>query len=117
MKFTLRIKKNRVFKYVFRKGDFYKGETLVIHVCKTKNNNMKNFFAVCVSKKNGKSVQRNKLKRWVREVYKVEESKLKKNYNIIVVYKRSVTFENVTFKYVQDDIIKGFKELNLYEQN
>ena len=78
MKFTLRIKKNRVFKYVFRKGDFYKGKTLVIHVCKTKNNNMKNFFAVCVSKKNGKSVQRNKLKRWVREVYKIEESKLKK---------------------------------------
>lgn len=115
MKFTLRIKKNRVFKYVFKKGKYAKGKSIIVHICNTKNNNMKNFFAVCVSKKNGKSVKRNKLKRWVREVYKIEEDKLKKNYNIIVVYKKSITFEDITYDIVKQDIVKCFKELELYE--
>lgn len=115
MKFTLRIKKNGVFKYVFKKGEYAKGDILVIHVCKTKSDNMRNFFAVCVSKKNGKSVQRNKLKRWVREVYKIQEEDLKKNYNIIIVYKKNVVFNDITYKLVENDIIKCFKELNLYE--
>lgn len=115
MKFTLRIKKNGVFKYVFKKGEYAKGNAIIVHISKTKIDNMKNFFAVCVSKKNGKSVQRNKLKRWVREVYKLQEDKLKKNYNIIIVYKKNVTFENINYKLVKDDIEKCFKELELYE--
>ena len=84
MKFTLRIKKSKTFKYILKKGKYVKGEFLTIHICKTKYENSINFFGVCVSKKNGNSVQRNKLKRWVREVYKSEEQKLKKGYNISV---------------------------------
>ncbi|MDO4282187.1 MAG: ribonuclease P protein component [Clostridia bacterium] len=115
MKFTLRIKKNYVFKYVFKKGEYSKGDVLVVHICKTKNENMRNFFAVCVSKKNGKSVHRNKMKRWAREVYKLQENQLKKNYNIIVVYKKSVVFDNINYSLVENDIINCFKELKLYE--
>lgn len=121
MKYTLRIKDNRVFKYIFKKGEYSKGKYVVIHSCKTKfaveNEDSTNFFAVCVSKKNGNSVERNKLKRYAREVYKLEEENLKKGYNYVVIYKKDTNAKEVNFHLIKDDIIKCFEELGLYEEN
>jgi ribonuclease P protein component len=115
MKFTLRIKKGKTFKYILRKGSYNSGKYLITHVCKTKYDNNVNFFGVCVSKKNGNSVERNKLKRWVREVYKNEESALKKNYSIVILFKKTCYFKNVNFSKIVDDIQNCFRELDLYE--
>lgn len=118
MKYTLRIKKNRVFKYIFRKGDYSKGNYIVVHSCKTKfadEPDSKNFFAVCVSKKNGNSVDRNKLKRLAREVYKEEEISLKRGLNIVIMYKKDTSAKEVNYHLVKDDIKNCFKDLDLYE--
>lgn len=118
MKYTLRIKKNRVFKYIFRKGDYSKGNYIVVHSCKTKfaeEPDCKNFFAVCVSKKNGNSVDRNKLKRLAREVYKEEEKSLKRGLNVVIVYKKDTSAKEVNYHLVKDDIKNCFKDLDLYE--
>ena len=118
MKYTLRIKKNNVFKYIFKKGNYSKGTFVVVHVCKTKyfnQINANNFFAVCVSKKNGNSVKRNRLKRLAREVYKQEEEKLKRGFNIVIIYKKETLAYKVNFFTIKDDIINCFKDLDLYE--
>lgn len=118
MKYTLRIKKNNVFKYVFKKGIYSKGNFVVVHICKTKcfgQINANNFFAVCVSKKNGNSVKRNRLKRLAREVYKQEEQKIKRGYNIVIIYKKETSVDNVSFFNIRDDIVNCFKDLDLYE--
>lgn len=121
MKYTLRIKNNKVFRYIFKKGDYSKGKYVVIHSCKTKMANetgdSMNFFAVCVSKKNGNSVQRNRLKRFAREVYKLEETKLKKGYNFVIMYKKDTIGKEMNFQIIKDDIIHCFEELKLYEEN
>ena len=117
MKFTLKIKKGRTFKYIFRRGKYTSGNYLSVHICKTKYDSSYNFFGVCVSKKNGKSVQRNKLKRWVREVYKCEESKIKKGYNIVVLYKKTTEIKklNLSYEVIRNDMVACFKKLKLYE--
>ena len=118
MKYTLKIKKNRVFKYIFRKGEYSKGKYLVVHSCKTKladEPDAKNFFAVCVSKKNGNSVDRNKLKRLAREVYKEEEISLKRGLNVVVMYKKDTSAKEVNYHLVKEDIKNCFKDLDLYE--
>src|SRR5574344_2842772 len=118
MKFTLIIKKNDAFRYILKNGKYSKGKYIVVHICKNirlRNTIQgKNYIGICVSKKNGNSVNRNKLKRWAREVYKNEESKLNNNYSIVVLYKKKCTFELIDYKEVKTEMIKCFEELNLY---
>ena len=117
MKYTLRIKKNGTFRYILNKGNYKSGKYLSVHVIK--NNSKKyldtNFFGICISKKNGNSVQRNKMKRWVREVYKNEENLLKKGFNIVILYKKSTKIENLDYSTIYEELTKCFKELDIYE--
>lgn len=115
MKNTIVIKENRVFKYVLKKGTYLKGNYLNIHVLDKSNKLKTNQFGVCVSKKNGNSVQRNKLKRWIREIYKIEENKLKKGITLIILVKKNTNFEDVDFHKLQNDLINLFERLNIYE--
>lgn len=118
MKYTLRIKNKRTFKYVIKKGRFFSNKYITVHCTNIKkaNNNI-NFFGICISKKNGNSVQRNKMKRWAREVYKIEELNLKKGFNIIILYKKIANVEILDFKLVHKELIECFKGLDLYEKN
>lgn len=119
MKATLKIKKNNVFRYILKKGKFVKGKYVVLHILNKKviKNQLDNFnyLGICVSKKNGNSVDRNKLKRWAREIYKNQEEKLKKNVSIVILFKKTCSIENVDYSKLLIDIQKCFQELGLYE--
>lgn len=114
MKNTFRIKKNRTFRYILKKGSFIKGKYINIYIIK--NNKNINNFGICVSKKNGNSVNRNKLKRWAREVYKNNEMYIKKGYNIIFLYKKIVTINDLNYNLLCDDIVETLIGLNIYEK-
>ncbi len=113
MKYTLRIKKNRTFKKILKIGKYSSNKHLSIHCLKNRNN--KSFFGVCVSKKNGISVHRNKLKRWAREVYKLQEELLKKGFYIVVIYKKTTTLNDVNYNVIYKEMLECLKDLNLYE--
>lgn len=115
MKFTLMIKKKKAFKYILKNKNYVTKNNVSVYACIIRKKADINFFAVCVSKKNGNSVQRNKLKRWAREAYKLEEDKLKKGYNILILYRKNATVTNMNFNIVYKEIINCFKELDLYE--
>ena len=119
MKSTFIIKENNIFRYILKKGKYAKGNYLVVHIY---NKNIvkgqpvnTNYLGICVSKKNGNSVERNRFKRWVREIYKNEEEKLKKNLNIVILFKKTSNIENVNYNKISEDITKCFKELEIYE--
>ena len=119
MKNTYRIKRNYEFKRIFTKGQFFSGDFLNIYLeITTKKYNK---FGVAISKKVGKSVIRNKLKRWAREVYKNYESILSNNtsFNIIISYKNKIDFSILNYQLVQSDFINICKRAGLinYETN
>ena len=120
MKSTFIIKENNIFRYILKKGRYAKGNFLVVHIynkniVKEQPDNT-NFLGICVSKKNGNSVERNKFKRWVREIYKNEEENIKKNLNIVILLKKTSNIENLDYNKIFEDIIKCFRELEMYEK-
>ncbi len=113
MKYTSSIKKKGTFRYLINKGRFSKEKYLVVYFIK--NDKPNNVLGICVSKKNGISVHRNKMKRWIREIYKLEESKLKKGLTLVVMYKKEVNIQELDYYKVKEDFLNSFKKLDIYE--
>jgi len=73
--------------------------------------------AFCISKKTGKAVKRNKLKRWLRELYRTNKHKINKNWLMVFMISR-IDKEEEKF-----DKIRGYfidilnKMVNINENN
>ncbi len=109
-----RLKKRYQFNYVYKSGEHFSSEHLVLYIASSKTKSIKVGFAV--TKKVGHAVVRNKIRRRLREIVQKQLPSLKQNYNIIVVAKESVaeaSFEKLTL-----ELTKLLKKANLfYEEN
>jgi len=114
MVFTKSLKERYSFKYMLKKSKYISKEYITIYYLKEKNNNEENFLGICVSKKHGNSVVRNRLKRWAREAYKELESGLSKGYKIIVLYKKNIEANDINFHVVKEELHSCLKEAKLY---
>jgi len=97
------LKKNYEFKQVLTKGSYYSGELIRAVILKRKFKI--NFLGIAINKKFGIAVKRNKVKRLLRENYKILESKLEKGYMIIFLVKNGVDFNNINFWTINKDMI------------
>lgn len=81
MKKTVPLKKNYEFVRIYKKGRFYAGRFIVLYVLK--NNCGVNRLGIAISRKVGKSVRRNRIRRLVRESYRFYEEFLKEGLDIV----------------------------------
>ena len=72
MKKTLSLKKSSDFQIVLKKGTWSGGKVLSIYIMQNKKNT--NLLGIAVGKKGLNSVQRNRIKRLIRESYRNIES-------------------------------------------
>lgn len=117
MKYTFRIKKNYEFKRIFTKGQFFSGKILNIYIENSKKNYNK--FGVAISKKVGKSVFRNKLKRWAREVYKNNKNLFlnSKSFYMIISYKSNIEFNDINYKLIEKDFLTICRNAGIIDEN
>lgn len=108
------IKENSEFQRVLKSGKWFGADCLVIYV--VENNREKNRIGVAVGKKAGKSVVRNRIKRLIREAYRLNEENLEKNFDIIIVWKSTTNMDNVNFDYVQKSLLKCLNKANLIKK-
>jgi len=82
----LKLRKNWEFKRVYRYGRTVVSKNIVLYYCP--NGLANNRIGFSISKKVGKSVVRNKIKRIYREAFKVIERRLCKGYDFILIARK-----------------------------
>jgi len=119
LKKTISLKKTFDFRKTLNYGQFASGEYITIYVLKRNKSEKQdeNLFGICVSKKHGNSVVRNRLKRWARESYKEIEDNIKLGNIVVILYKKDIKEkidnEELDFFKVKQDMEKALKKLDM----
>ena len=107
-----RLKKRKQFNYLFKHGSHVSNEYINLVFLKLKTKNFK--IGYSISKKVGKAVVRNKVKRRLKEcVLKLSDS-IKKDYYIIISAKPTIT--NIAFDTLYTKTLEVFKKANLLNE-
>lgn len=108
----LTLKKNFDFQKIFKKGKWYGGNLLNVYVIK--NYKESNYIGVAVGKKVSKSsVKRNRIRRLIKESYRLNEYRIINGLNIVIVWKTDKAFELANFHDIQKDLLYCFKNANI----
>ena len=83
MRYTVSLKKNRDFKSLYKSGKSSVNPYLVLY-CR-KNRRGESRLGISVGIKVGKAVKRNRVRRLIREAYRLSEEKIKPGYDLVVV--------------------------------
>lgn len=111
MKKTKIIKKNYEFKKVLTKGKYYSGKYIEAFILQ---NNLKyNLLGLAISVKVAKAVKRNKIKRLIRENYRMLEDKLNTGNYIVFLWKKRIEIKEATFENIKKDMEKILTKANI----
>ena len=113
MKKTKMLKKNYEFKNILQKKNYYGGKQIEIFIAQ--NRQGINLLGIAVSKKIANSVQRNRVKRYVREAYRNIEDQIKEGYSIVILWKKKVDVEKANYHDIKKDLLAIFKNANMFK--
>ena len=109
MKPANRLKKNSDFNVVYSKKKSMANKLLIIYITENGLNN--NRVGFVVSKKVGNSVIRSKVKRLMKESYRLNDSRFKISYDIIFIARADC--KNSTFKEIESALLHLMKKMKL----
>ena len=111
MKKTKMLKKNYEFSNVFSKGSYYSGEVIEAFILNSGKN--LNYLGLAISSKSGHAYQRNRIKRLLRENYRVFEDKISSGLSIVFLLKKKANINEVNFNLVKSDMEYILKKANV----
>ncbi len=83
MKFTKSLQKNRDFQLIYDCGNSYANKYLVMFI--KENNSQTNRIGISVSKKVGNSVIRHRVKRLIKESYRLQEEMFNSGLDMVII--------------------------------
>lgn len=95
----------------FLKESFIIGEFIHFYIKETEKNFNK--LGIAISKKEGKAVKRNRIKRLIRENYKNFEERIKLGTNILIVINKEKNIEEISFKDIEGNFYRTLKKANV----
>ena len=109
MNFTTSLKKNHEFKRVYSKGKNSAAAAVVVY-CR-RNGRAENRLGITVSTKIGGAVQRNRIRRRLKEIYRLNEEKLASGYDIVIVARMRSRFAG--FRELEVSVLALFRNLKI----
>lgn len=112
MERTVSLSQNHRFRALYSKGRSRAGRDCVVYCQRMKGMEV-NRLGITVSKKLGKAVTRNRIRRRIREAYRLLEPKLRTGYDIVIVARHAS--ERAVFSSLTEEMELHFRELGLLE--
>ena len=109
MKITTSLKKNHEFKRLYSKGNSAASQCAVVY-CR-RNGRAGNRLGVTVSTKLGGAVQRNRIRRRLKEIYRLNEEKMSSGYDVVIVARMRSRFAG--FRELESSVLVLLRKLGL----
>ena len=109
MRFTTSLKKNYEFRRLYNKGKSSASQLVVVYCMRNRGNG--NRLGLTVSTKIGGAVQRNRVRRRLREIYRLNEEKLTQGYDIVIVAR--VKSRYVGYHELETSLLSLFRKLSI----
>lgn len=110
MKQTQTLRMNYEFSRVYQKGRYLSGRYVVLHYLR--RNGSQNRLGITASRKVNGSVRRNRMKRLLRESYRLVEDQVRPGYDLILVGRDSVVPPDL--KTVSPEVARLLQRAGLY---
>jgi len=107
-----RLKKNAEFRAVYRKGKSFSNNLLVLYVYRNKKSI--NRLGISVSKKVGKSVIRNRIKRLIKENFRLNIEEIKVGYDLVFIARNLSKGKN--YVEIENSMKNLIKKAGLYNK-
>ena len=107
---TVSLKENHRFRALYAKGKHAAAKTVAVYVLKNREKTS-NKLGITVSKKLGHAVQRNLVRRRIREIYRLHEGELRAGVDIVVVARTAAV--EASYQELQRDLLYAFRKLGL----
>ena len=111
MKKTTMLKKNYEFKNVLTRGKKFFGKYIDIYIIR--NNLSENKLGIAISSKVANSVNRNRIKRLIRENYKIIENQIDVGNSFVILWKKNKSIEEANFFNIKQDLSEILRQANL----
>ena len=113
MKFTSTLKKNYEFHRLYRKGSSAATAFLVVYARQTKRPG--NRVGFTVSTKLGKAVKRNRVRRRLREIYRLHETELARGADLVIVARGRAV--GATYRQLESAFLYACGKLDLFAEH
>lgn len=112
MKFTVTLKNNYEFRRLYSKGSSAASPCLVVYARKSKRD--KNGLGITVSTKVGKAVVRNRIRRRIREIYRLSEADIVRGTQLVVVARPRAA--GASYAELRSGFIRACEKLGILEE-
>ena len=114
MKRKYRIKKNKDFQVVFKKGKSVANRQFVLYILQ-KPEEREFRIGLSVSKKIGNAVTRNKVKRLIRQVFSEEKHRIASGKEFIIIARKPAA--DMNYHEVKGSLNHLFRKAKIYQKN